>query len=238
MFFSKLHRGGTNALWIDAKFMKPSTPLSVTHLMHLFDRYEVLPMDGCARLDRGLIVEGTGDVNTLDAGLLRLVGPAGADIPINKRSIFGQTIYEAQLPTETFQPLQQYELIHEWWSGSFWTPGDLTLTQPSPAAGAVELSGAQALALRWSSTPDGFPAYATLTKDDKTVTCRMQDDGSFDVPSSALSELDGFSTGPGSSDYGELRVFKYTWYFIGIDDNAAAMTVISEAGAELDLYLP
>lgn len=234
MFFSRLQTSTDDRLRIDGKFMKPTTPLNVTNLQHMFSRYEALAMDTCGRLDKGFIVEGSGEVTAVDGGAIQVIGPDGNALPIAKKTMFGNVFYGAELAPELFLPLQEYQVQHAQWSGSFHTPGILTLTEPAPNTGTLDIPGAS-LKLRWTSTADGFPAYAFLIKGDKTVTCRMQDDGEFDVPASAIQEVaeeDPFNP-TANNAIAQLRVIKYSWYFLGVDKGTARMTVIAESGAEL-----
>lgn len=237
--FDFLQEGSGEAkLQASAIFTSPPPSLQGSPFPDIFSGYESVPIDDCASLP--VINVSGGQANPLDAGEIAIVGPDASRHTVTRTDFFGMVVYGGDLPASAFQPFAEYRLeatgspMLPGFSGSFWTPGSLTVTAPS-SSGKLTVERSQSLDLRWEGQGNGEPVLIRMTQRNTTVVCRAEDDGEFTIPASAL----GFFSPSGSAEPGQdeeadvLLVQRLTWYTVG--EGSSAALALSAVGAKYEV---
>lgn len=235
---SKQGNDGAVKVTANGIFTSPPTDLSVGDPKAFLNGYPTVSIDACAQLAK--ISTGGGSSSTLDFGALTLATPTQGTLKLTKQAFAGMTIYSATLASAAFAEDGTYTLSAAGgaggaaFSGKFYAPRALTLTKPAlTSAAAVTVPRSAPLELAWTARPDGDPVIVRMVQGDTTVICKATDDGSFQVPASALASF-GTTTAPASGeDPDSISVTKSTWY--AIDANGSAVLANAESGATFEV---
>lgn len=224
-------------LTTSAIFTNPATNLGTTGAQAMLSHYENVPLDSCKNINAGPQTVSSDNPNLLDVGAIAVLAPDGQTHGVPKQQFAGYVFYEGELPLSAFVPLGEYRLLGDGWDGAFWAPGELEVTSPSLAGGVVSVPRSQPLAVRWQGTPDGHPVLIFLEQGDTIITCRAVDDGSFDIPTSALTafEISGGAFDPAPNEDHVITVQRLTWYPVGVKNGVAAAVVQFEVGARIEV---
>lgn len=238
--FDHLQQGnGAPKLQASAIFTSPPPDLNGSPFPDIFSGYAGVPLDDCASLP--VISIGSGQANPLDAGELALIAPDASRHTVTRTDFFGMVVYGGELPASVFQPFAEYALeatggpMLPGFSGSFWTPGSLTVTAPE-SSGKLTVERSQPLDVRWEGQGDGDPVLIRMTQRNTTVVCRAVDDGEFTIPASALAFFSpsGGSVEPGQDEDPDLLlVQRLTWYTVGQGSSSAL--ALSAVGAKYEV---
>ena len=216
-FTSMQGNDGTLKNSLGGIFLMPAKDLSLPDQQSVFTYYQAIPIDTCTVPPSFSLM--TGDMPmAIDAGVIKLTIPSGTTGTISKMT-FGPIIsYNQALPADAFVPAAAYQVTSSGaavpaFMGTFYTPGDVTLTKPAlPLADPALLPLNAPIDLAWTGTPDGSDVIVQIKQANTLLVCRVTDDGAFTIPVSALAS---FKPSTGGADDDQLIVQKYTWYTAG-----------------------
>ena len=238
--FDHLQEGsGDPKLNVSAIFTSPPPSLQSSPFPDIFAGYANVALDECASLP--VFNVSGGQANPLDAGELALVAPDASRHTITRTDFFGMVVYGGELPTEVFAPYAEYKVeasggpMLSGFTGSFWTPGSLTVTAPS-SSGKLAVKRSEPLEVRWEGAGNGDPVIIRMSQKNTTVVCRVTDDGEFTIPATALAFFSVSGTGgePGQDEESDtLLVQRMTWYTVG--EGSSSALALTSVGAKYEV---
>jgi hypothetical protein len=244
---------GAEEFSVAGRFQTPAQNLAASGVQEFLKGYPSVPVDTCVDLNRGLQTQSSDQPTLLDGGDVRLFAPAGEVIPVRKQTVGTFIFYQATLPQTAFAPAKKFELQGgsdfqpvKPFRGDFYSPPALRMTKPAlPVDKALKVARNQPFAVEWEPSGAGGAVLLYLTQKDKTLTCRLNDDGAFEIPARTLSQL-GSSNAPGGPQNNQpdtLSLQRYTWYAIRPESGESgesggpdvANVVSFEVGATLEV---
>lgn len=238
LIISKLATSGDGMTFgASAVFTNPAINLGTSAAQSMLSGYASVPLDTCKDINAGPQTVSSEQQNLLDVGELGIAAPNGQYYPVARQQFASYVFYEGDLPIEAFDPMAEYVVVGAGWQGPFWSPGDLVISQPAVGSGTVGVPRSAPFPVRWSGQPDGNPVMIFLIQGDTVITCRVSDDGQFDVPTSALTsfEVSGGAFDPTPDEADEIVIERFTWYPVATQNGIAAALVQFEVGARIEV---